>query len=249
MCSSDLRIRTADLLRRAGDAGPHDRTDLLNEVVVENRGVADAVASRFRDRGVPLEDLQQTAYEGLLKAVRRFDPQVSEDLLTFAVPTIRGEIQRYFRDHGWVVRPPRRLQQLRGEVQGAVEDLEQALGRTPTAEEVSGRLGIECSEYREALEAQAAQRPASLDQEVGDDGPMNLGDLIRADRGTEPTVDHVVVADLMAGLGDRDRLLIRLRFVHDLTQSQIGDRLGITQMQVSRRLSAVLRRMREDLER
>lgn len=244
------RVRTADLLDRArGVPSGARRDDLLNEVVVENRGVAEAVAARFRDRGVPLEDLHQTAYEGLLKAVRRFDPDVSDDLLTFAVPTIRGEIQRYFRDHGWVVRPPRRVQRLRGDLHAATEDLLARLGREPTPEELREHLGIDRAEYDAALQARGAQRPASLDQQVGGDTSMVLGDLLHADSSTEPNEDRVVVAQLLSTLDDRERLLVRLRFVDDLTQAQIGAHLGVTQMQVSRLLAGIVGRLRAELER
>lgn len=244
------RVRTADLLDEAQHTAPGDhRDDLLNEVVVENRGVAEAVAARFRDRGVPMEDLQQTAYEGLLKAVRRFDPEQSEDLLTFAVPTIRGEIQRYFRDHGWTVRPPRRIQRLRGELHTATEDLSQRLGREPTRAEIVDFLDITTEEYDAAAQAQGCLRPASLDQPLPADTGASLGDLLPGDASDEPSEDRVVVSQLIQGLGERDRLILKLRFVDDLTQAQIGERLGVTQMQVSRLLSSILRQLREEIER
>lgn len=243
------RVRTAALIDRARGAIDDDRDALLNQVVIENRGVAEAVAAHFRDRGVPLEDLHQTAYEGLLKAVRRFDPDASDDLLTFAVPTIRGEIQRYFRDHGWSVRPPRRVQRLRGEIRVVTEDLRNELGREARPQEVVARLGIDRAAYAEAMRADGAQHATSLDQPTAADSTTVLGDLLTADPSAEPNEDRVVVAGLLRTLTERERLIVRLRFVDDLTQTEIGERVGVTQMQVSRLLSGILSRLRDELER
>lgn len=232
---------------RTTPPGP-GREALLNQVVVVNQGVAQAVASHFRDRGVAQEDLEQTAYEALLKAVRRFDPERSEDLLTFAVPTIRGELQRYFRDLGWVVRPPRRVQRLRYELGSCLEELTQELGREPTRAEVVERLGITDAEYDECQQVQGCQRPTSLDQQVHDDSSSSLGDLLPADGAGEPGEDRVLVTQLLATLSDRERLIVALRFGQDLTQAEIGERIGVTQMQVSRLLSGILLRLRLQLD-
>src|SRR4051795_13119545 len=132
---------------------PSEARRLREQVVLINRGVAESVAARFRNRGVAQEDLVQVAYEGLTKAVARFDPSLRNDLLTFAVPTIRGELQRYFRDQGWTVRPPRRIQEVQGRAQIAIRDLEQLLGREPDDAEVADELGVSVEEYGEAMAA------------------------------------------------------------------------------------------------
>ncbi|MDP2775538.1 MAG: sigma-70 family RNA polymerase sigma factor, partial [Nocardioides sp.] len=129
--------RTASLLEAAAaTSDPTETRALLDEVIVINRGVAESVASRYYDRGVDRDDLRQVAYEGLTKAVRRFDPGTRNDLLTFAVPTIRGELLRYFRDRGWTVRPPRRIQDLQWRVNQTIETLEGELGHSPSTAEI-----------------------------------------------------------------------------------------------------------------
>lgn len=239
------RDATSDLLDRAHDAPPGSRRDdLLNQVVVVNRGVADAVASHFRDRGVAQEDLQQTAYEALLKAVRRFDPERSDDLLTFAVPTIRGELQRHLRDLGWMVRPPRRLQRLRADLGACREDLVHELGREPETAEIAARLGVTAAEVEECRRVPGCLRPTSLDQEVHDGSEVSLGDLIPDDAAGATGEDRVLLAQLLATLGDRERLILRMRFDQDLTQAEIGRRIGVTQMQVSRLITGILGRLR-----
>ncbi|HYF73520.1 MAG TPA: sigma-70 family RNA polymerase sigma factor, partial [Nocardioides sp.] len=154
--------QTAALLRaaHATTAGPDERDELLGRVVVINRGVAEAVAARFRNRGVAQDDLVQVAYEGLTKAVRRFDPELRNDLLTYAVPTIRGELQRYFRDQGWTVRPPRRIQELQWRVGQVRERLTQGLGREPGGDEIAGELGISVEDYRDAAAAFGCFQPS-----------------------------------------------------------------------------------------
>ena len=137
---SDL---TRDLLdRAAATSDPTARAALLEEVVLVNRGVAEAVAARYRNRGIAQDDLVQVAYEGLTKAVHRFDPELRNDLLTYAVPTIRGEVQRYFRDQGWTVRPPRRIQEMQWRVNRCLDSLGHELGREPNDEEVMSRLEL-----------------------------------------------------------------------------------------------------------
>src|SRR3954452_22415820 len=132
----ERRERTAELLERRRTAGEVERRELVGEIVRLNRGVAIALAMRYRGRGVAVDDLCQTAFEGLTKAVHRFDPDLSEDLLTFAVPTIRGELQRHFRDRSWTVRPPRRVQELQQEVTKTSEELCQSLGHEPSVREI-----------------------------------------------------------------------------------------------------------------
>ncbi|MDH2415529.1 sigma-70 family RNA polymerase sigma factor [Nocardioides sp. CER19] len=235
-----------------------DRTDdelvrqrLLDEVILLNRGVADAVASRYRRRGVPIEDLQQAAYEGLVKAVNRWDSSHGKPLLTYAVPTIRGELQRHFRDHGWTVRPPRRVQELQWQVSGCIAELTQALGREPSDTEVQEQLGITDTEYADAMTAFGCFQPTSLDQPVGPEAAATLGDLIPDQATEEAGTDQLAAADARATLGpavrslpSRDRRILYLRFFEEQTQEQIGEELGVTQMQVSRLLARILRDLR-----
>ncbi|MDN4160414.1 sigma-70 family RNA polymerase sigma factor [Nocardioides abyssi] len=239
--------RTAELLGRAQEATGSGREELLGEVVLLNQRVADAVANRYRRRGIPLEDLQQVAYEGLVKAVRRFDPTVREDLLTYAVPTIRGEIQRHFRDQGWMVRPPRRVQELQRDLSMATDRLEQELGREPTAEEVEDALGITPEEHREALQGLGCFQPTSLDQPVGGDTGTSLGEVLPQEPDEGAAEARAVLAPVMRGLSERDKRVLYLRFYEDQTQREIGDELGVSQVQVSRVLTRILGSMRDQI--
>jgi RNA polymerase sigma-B factor len=147
MTRAERSERTRELLVAAQDTDNEvERDRLLDEVVLINRGVAEAVAARYRGRGVPAEDLQQAAYEGLIKAVHKFDPSVRPDLLTYAVPTIRGEVQRWFRDQSWMVRPPRRIQELQWRISRSIDHLSQDLGRPPSDQEVSDDVGCSTEE-------------------------------------------------------------------------------------------------------
>jgi RNA polymerase sigma-B factor len=203
---------------------------------------------RYRGRGVPTEDLYQVAYEGLTKAVQRFDPELRKDLLTFAVPTIRGELQRYFRDLGWTIRPPRRIQELQGRSNHAFARLSQDLGREPTPAEVAEELGISPQEYRDSESALGCFTPTSLDQPAGQ-STTTVGDLIAEEDDLHDASEaRVMLAPVVRELSPRDRRILYLRFFEDRTQSEIGDDLGVTQMQVSRLLSRILGELRTELE-
>ena len=143
--------------------------------------VADSVVSRYRSRGIATEDLQQVAYLALTKAARRFDPSAGHDFLSFCVPTIRGEVRRYFRDKGWMVRPPRRIQELQQRITQAQTDLTTTLGRPPSADELARHLDEEPADVREALDGQGCFTPTSLDRPVGEEGRRLLGELIGED--------------------------------------------------------------------
>ncbi len=244
--------RTAELFARADGADDSERRRLLEEVVLTNRGVAQAIANRYARKGLPPEDLLQVAYEGLVKAVHRFDPTTRNDLLSYAVPTIRGELLRYFRDHGWVVRPPRHLQEMRIRVNQCREQLEDSLGRTPTTEEIAAEAGCSVDDCREALSTAACFSPTSLDREIGHDtspgttladwlpGPVGAADEDAAEA-------RVMLAPALARLAERDRRILRLRYIDGLTQREIGTRLGITQTQVSKLISRILDDLRSEL--
>lgn len=246
---AERSVRTAALLDRAASCRDEtERDELLNQVILLNRGVAEAVASRYQGRGISRDDLRQVAYEGLTKAVRRFDPETRNDLLTFAVPTIRGELLRHFRDHGWSVRPPRRVQELQWRVNQTIDELEQQLGREPTDAEIKQSLGISDDDYREAIEAFGCFQPTSLEQPASTDSTSSLGDFIpEDDTETAASEARVILSPVVRRLPERDRRILQLRFFEDLTQAEIGEDLGVTQMQVSRLLSRILDELRSEL--
>ncbi len=246
---AERSARTAELLDRAADCGDEqERDDLLNQVILLNRGVAEAVASRYQGRGIARDDLQQVAYEGLTKAVHRFDPATRNDLLTFAVPTIRGELLRHFRDHGWSVRPPRRVQELQWRVNQKIEELEQDLGHEPSDAEIKESLEISDDEYREAIEAFGCFQPTSLEQPATADSAAPLGDFIpEEDHDSSASEARVILSPVVRRLPERDRRILQLRFFEDLTQAEIGEDLGVTQMQVSRLLTRILDDLRSEL--
>jgi RNA polymerase sigma-B factor len=238
--------RTAELLARRADATTDEERRFLNGQIVEvNRAVAVALARRYRGRGVAYEDLCQTAFEGLTKAVMRFDAQLADDLLTFAVPTIRGELLRHFRDLAWTVRPPRRVQELQQEVTAAAEELRGQLGREPTAGDIAAHLGAEVSAVAEAMKAGDCYQPLSLTQPTGPTSQLTLADVLCDEDDWNDLSDaKVSLIPAVRRLSERDRRILYLRFFEDYTQEQIGAELGVSQMQVSRLLTKVLGELR-----
>lgn len=244
--------RTRELLEQAhATDDPELRKDLLDQVILLNRCVAEALANRYRGRGVAVEDLQQAALEGLVKAVHRFDPTVRPDLLTYAVPTIRGEIQRWFRDHGWMVRPPRRLQEMQWRISRSVEELSQDLGREPNGEELRGHLECSAHELDEAVQAFVCFQPPSLDRPVADASGSLPADVLSAEDDGERSAAEarVALAPAVRELGERDRRILYLRFFEDRSQQDIAEQLGVTQVQVSRLFDRILRDLRAQLVR
>ena len=232
---TDAALATDDMRRR----------ELLDTVVEMHLEVAASVAGRYRNRGIIEEDLRQAAYEGLVKASQRFDPTRRHDFLSFAVPTMRGEVQRYFRDHGWMVRPPRRTQELQWQLTRTRERLNGVLGREPTPEELVDDLGVTAGDLAEAEQAHGSFRVASLDLPVGTGDAGTLGDLVVDDRADLRAAEaRLMLQPLLQRLVVRDRRLLRLRFIEDRTQQQIGDELGISQMQVSRHLTRIMTNLR-----
>jgi RNA polymerase sigma-B factor len=240
---------TTDLLARAASCPKSERAQLLAEVVQLNMGVADAIASRYRRRGVADEDLQQVAYLALTKAARRFDPDAGHDFLSFAVPTIRGELRRYFRDSGWMVRPPRKVQELQGRIFAAQSELSLTLGRSPSSSEVAAHLDEPLGDVEEALAAEGCFTPTSLDRSVTSDSDLTLGDLLAGHDVTESAAEaRVVLAPVVRRLSERDKKVLRLRFFDDCTQQEIAQEIGVTQTQVSRLLSRIFAELRDGLE-
>jgi RNA polymerase sigma-B factor len=241
--------RTAELMRRLAFCQDTDeRARLVDEVVVANMGVANSVASRFMRRGIADEDLRQVAYLGLVKAARGFDVTAGNDFLTYAVPTISGEIKRHFRDHGWMVRPPRRIQELQSRIAAADADLSYSLGRSPRPSEVARHLGASLEDVTEALASDGCFTPSSLDSPVGTDGSIGIGDLLGSDDpGQDAAEARAVLGPLVRHLGERDRRILMLRFFRGWTQQEIAEDIGVTQMQVSRLLSRILTDLRTSM--
>lgn len=234
---SDLRD-----VRRKSDAD-----ELTRQLIETNAAVARSMASRYRNRGIDLDDLEQVALLGLTKAAQRFDPSAGHDFLSFAVPTVRGELRRHFRDSGWMVRPPRRVQDLQTRIAGAQEALEPKLGRSPRPSEIAAHLDEDTSDVVEALAADGCFTPTSLDAPVAD-GSSSLGDLLgEEDRALARAEAKVMLDPLMRGLTARDRRIVRLRYYQEKTQQEIADAVGLTQAQVSRVLTRILADLRVGL--
>jgi len=241
--------QTAELLRRAAEQDrPEARRQVLEQVVLLNMGVARSVARRYRSKGIASEDLDQVAYVALVRAADKFDVSLDKDFLTYAVPSIRGEIKKHFRDHGWVVRPPRRTQELQPQVVAAGQELTHLLGRSPRPSEIASHLDVDVEEVIEALAMDGCFRPTSLDVPVGDGGSSVLGDLLEGEEtGVQASEARMLLAPVLRQLGERDRRILYLRFFEGLTQREIGHELGVTQMQVSRLLTRICETLREQL--
>lgn len=246
---ADRSELTARLLSQIADTDDElERKRLRDEVVVINMGVARAITARYRDRGIAHEDLLQAAYVGLVKAVQGFDPSFERDFLSYAVPTVTGEVRRYFRDFGWTVRPPRRVQELQSQISRASAELFQTLHRSPKPSEVAEHLSLDVESVIEALAADGCFTPASLDVPVGDDGSGSLGELLGEDDEDLSRAEvRLMLVPAVRKLKPRDRRIVELRFFHGWTQEQIAQDIGVTQMQVSRLLSRILADLRTDL--
>jgi len=219
---------------------------LRDELVEAHIGLAEYLARRFANRGEPLDDLVQVALIGLVKAVNRFDPNRGVEFSTYATHTIAGELKRHFRDKGWAVRAPRRMQELYLRLTQVVGSLGQQLGRSPTIAELASETQVSEEEVLEALEAGQAYRFASLDVPKGgsEDGDTIGEGLGEDDPDLANAESRVVLSPLMAKLPARQRQIIRLRFFEGLTQSEIASRLGISQMHVSRLLARSVAELR-----
>jgi len=218
---------------------------LRDELVSAHLGLAEYLARRFANRGEALDDLVQVASLGLIKAVDRFDPERGAEFSTYATQTIVGELKRHFRDKGWAVRAPRRMQELYLRLGKVVGTLSQQLGRSPTIAEVAAELRVSEEEVLEALEAGQAYRSTSLDAPAaGDEGEtlgMRLGD---EDASLGDVESRATLSPLLAQLPRREQLVLHMRFFEGLTQSEIAERLGISQMHVSRLLARSVARLR-----
>jgi len=245
-----LAERTAALLDRivVEQVEPTERQRLVDEIVLLNLPVARSLALRYRERGVALEDLMQVAALGLVKAANGFDAERGTDFMAYAAPTIIGEIKRHFRDTGWAVRPPRRLQELRTRVAATTQSLSQESGRSPTVKELAAALRVSEEDVVEAMVSSNGYATASLDAPPDGESGSWADTVADPDSTLATTPDRLALQQVLARLPERERRILALRFFADKTQSEIGAEIGVTQMQVSRLLSRALRRLREELE-
>lgn len=239
----DLDHVTTARLRKASAEGPAARRLAEDHAVEDHLALAHRLGRRYRGRGVADDDLDQVAGLALVRAARRFDAD-RDSFTAFAVPTVLGELRRHFRDRAWVVRPTRRLQEVQAAANAARDDLRASGDHEPSSADVADRLGVPVAEVREADAVHGAFSPRSLDAPVpGDDRPQHER-LGAADADLENAERLLAVAPAVRSLSRTDRELLHHRYVEDRTQSDIGRELGISQMQVSRRLTAVLDRIR-----
>jgi RNA polymerase sigma-B factor len=240
------------LLEEYAALDPDDprRERLRDELVKGYLPVAQHIARRFAHRGEPLDDLTQVATVGLINAIDRFDPGKGGEFFSFAVPTISGEVRRHFRDQSWSMRVPRRLKDMHVSINGAVSELSQTLGRAPRPTEIAQRLDLPVNEVLEGLEAAEAYRSSSLDEMLSsEDGSATVGELVgEADDELDRVDYREALRPLLADLAPRERTIVMLRFFGNLTQTQIANEVGISQMHVSRLLAQTLTRLRDRLD-
>ncbi|OBJ63008.1 RNA polymerase sigma factor SigF [Mycobacterium sp. 1423905.2] len=213
--------------------------------------LADHIARRFEGRGEPRDDLIQVARVGLVNAVVRFDVETGSDFVSFAVPTIMGEVRRHFRDNSWSVKVPRRLKELHLRLGTATADLSQRLGRAPTATELAAELGMDRGEVVEGLVAGSSYNTLSIDSGGGseDDDARAIADTLGdVDSGLDQIENREALRPLLEALPERERTVLILRFFESMTQTQIAERVGISQMHVSRLLAKSLTRLRDQLQ-
>ena len=239
------------LSQRAVTSDEDLRQSLLDQAIELNLSIAHSIASRFRGRGVEPDDLDQVAYLGLVKAARSYDPSTDTPFLAYAVPTIRGEVKRYFRDCSWTVRIPRRLQELQGSIAAVRPRLIQDLHRDPTLQELADEIGAEVNDVEAAIAADGCFTVLSLDRPVdGGESTANLADTIadEEDSSFERTEAVAILEPVLSDLAPRERRILELRFVEGHTQADIGAEIGVSQMQVSRLLRGILDRLRDRIE-
>lgn len=246
----DVASDHAEELLRELAATPRDqgtRAALRARVIEAWLPLAERLARRYAGRGEPLDDLTQTASVGLIKAVDRYDSDRGGGFVTFAVPTILGEIRRYFRDRTWDLRVPRRLQELQQAIKASADSLAQELRHAPTAADLAADLDVSRREIVDGIGVARAYQALSLDARVATgDADTELGELLGAeDPGLAFVELRLMLAPAVARLPEREQRILRMRFYHNLTQAQIAERIGVSQMHVSRLLSRSLARLRD----
>lgn len=240
--------RTRELFRRYKEQGDMEAREQL---VMSHLNLVRFLANKFKNRGEPLDDLVQVGYLGLIKAIDRFDPSRGLEFTTFATPTIMGEIKRHFRDKGWSVRVPRRLQELSAKVNQATDALTTELQRSPSIAEVAAYLDATPDEVLEAMESSSAYSSVPLEAPGGaeaDDTPSVLDRYATEDSDLAFTDDRLVIEEALEGFSPREREVIDLRFLKGMTQIEIAEQLGISQVQVSRLLRRTLKKIQDKID-
>ncbi len=240
------KARTRELFRRYKEEGDQDARDQL---IVNHLNLVRFLAAKFANRGEPLEDLVQVGTIGLIKAIDRFEPARGLEFTTYATPTILGEIKRHFRDKGWSVRVPRRLQELSAKVNRAVDELTVTLQHTPTVKEIADYLEVTPDEVLEAMESGEAYTSVPLEATGSDDdeGLSVIDRMGKDDPDLAASDDRIMIDRVLSEFTPKEQEVVRLRFYEGLTQAEIAERLGISQVQVSRLLRRTLKRMQEKL--
>jgi RNA polymerase sigma-B factor len=243
------RAETVHLLQRmrALPADDPRRAELRDRVVAEHMNYARSIArSHHRRFESGREDVEQAAYLGLVKAVTAFDPDFGTEFVAYAAPTIAGEIKHHYRDSTWALRVPLRLRDLARQLSQARDELGQELGHEPTVRQLADHLGAEQDEVLQAIGASEATRTVSLDRPVGDaEHSRSLDEVVGAeDPGYESAIDQHVLRGLVAGLCERDKRILYMRFFRDMTQAEMGEELGLSQMQISRVITRILVELR-----
>jgi RNA polymerase sigma-B factor len=241
---------TEELLGRLRDMPADDPLyeRLRGQIVARHMGLARRIARHYANRGEPLEDLEQAALVGLVKAINGFDPLLGRDFLAYARPTMTGEVKRHFRDLTWAVRVPRKVQEGRIELSQATSALSQRLGRQPAIQELAAELRISMDELAELMAASAAYSALSLNVPDGPDENRSLADTLGAvDDALDAVIERESLHPLLDALPPRELRLLLLRFFGNLTQAQIAAEIGVSQMQVSRLLSATLAQLRASM--
>ena len=240
--------KTRELFRRFKEEGDMDARDKL---VMSHLNLVRFIANKFKNRGEPIDDLIQVGYLGLLKAIDRFDPSRGLEFTTFATPTIMGEIKRHFRDKGWSVRVPRRLQELSAKVNQATDTLTSQLQRSPTIAEIADYLDATVDEVLEAMESSSAYSSVSLEAPSGaddDDTPSVIDRYATEDSDLAFTDDRIIIEEALASFSPSEREVIEMRFLKGMTQIEIAEKLGISQVQVSRLLRRTLKKIQDKID-
>lgn len=239
---------TEQLLRRAAEESGERRSQLLGDAILHGTPMARTLAMRYDGRGVDREELYQVAYLGLVKAARGYRPGPETDFRSYAIPTIRGELKRHFRDNAWTVRPPRRIQNLQASINALEGELAAELHRWPTEQELADRIGVPVEQVNDAQRAQGCFHPVSLDAPVSAGSGTSLGSLMADQEDTFELVNQVeTLRPTVDGLGERDKLILRRRVVDHRTQAEIAAEIGVSQMQVSRLLQRIMGTLRSAL--
>lgn len=240
--------RTHELFRLYKEKGDEEARDQL---IVSHLNLVRFLASKFKNRGEPLDDLVQVGTIGLIKAIDRFDPERGLEFTTYATPTILGEIKRHFRDKGWSIRVPRRLQELSAKVNQATDELTVELQRSPSVEEIAAKLGVGAEEILEAMESSGAYTSVSLEaggSSEDDEAPALIDRLGSVDEDLDGSDDRMVIDDAISDFSPREQEIVRMRFIDGLTQVEIAKRLGVSQVQVSRLLRRTLRKIQDKID-